>query len=136
MKALERLGEACQELRIRIKAEVRIEIIHIGAIRVPLSSSQQRRRRRAAVKARQAGRRIRFGTREVAPFGQRDDDRLQLESLLGEQVFRLLAGGSRLSTLHEAGRNETLQNAWQGCSWRFPGSRAAMRRAPSSISMG
>lgn len=38
-----------------------------------------------------------------------DDDRLQLQSLLGQQVFRLLAGGSRLPVLHEAGRNETLQ---------------------------
>ena len=64
----------------------------------------------------------------VAPLGQRDDDRLQLESLLGEQVFRLLAGGSRLPMLHEAGRNETLQALGKDVR-RFPGSSGTAKSA-------
>src|SRR5215207_5813260 len=45
----------------------------------------------------------------VSPLAERDDDRLQLEPLWGQQVLRLLAGRRRLPALHQAGRHEALQ---------------------------
>src|SRR4030095_1892022 len=45
----------------------------------------------------------------VTAFGERDDDRLELQPPHGEHVFRLFARGARLPALHEAGRDESLE---------------------------